>query len=90
MKPKYLPEITGEDTVRFLKARMHAVGIRIDDEDNRIQIRGELITNGLSGLIADLGRGFFVVSEEAAEELTKRGIEFTPVKIVMGSPASDK
>jgi len=64
-----------------------SVGIRVDDDKNRIQVRAELITNSLDGLVADLGAGFFVVTEEAAEELAEMGVDYEPVEIVSGVPS---
>ena len=47
------------------------VGIKTD-KANRIRVRGEMIIGDLEGLVADLGNGLFVVTKEAAGELTKR------------------
>ncbi|GAH73273.1 unnamed protein product, partial [marine sediment metagenome] len=41
------------------------VGIRVNDDKNRIKVRAELITNSLEGFVADLGAGFFVVTKDA-------------------------
>lgn len=61
------------------------IGIKTDD-GNRLLAIGELITGDLEGLVAYLGDGFFVVTEEVVGELTERGIEFMEVEIVKGSP----
>ena len=61
------------------------VGIKTD-YDNRLRGIGEMISGDLDGLVAVLGNGLFVVTEEAAEELTKREIEFEDVKINKGIP----
>jgi len=63
------------------------VGIRVDDE-TRITVRAELISNGLPGLIADLGSGLFVVTQDAAVALEKLGVDYKPVKINKGIPTS--
>ncbi len=56
------------------------------DYANRLLAMGELITGDLEGLVTYLGGGLFVVTEEAAGELTKRGIEFEEVEIIKGIP----
>jgi len=61
------------------------VGIKTDNT-NRIRVRGALIVEGVKGLVADLGKGFFVITKEASEELLNRGVEFTEVEIVKGLP----
>jgi len=63
-----------------------AVGIKVDDEKNRIKVREELIINSLPGLVADLGKGFFVVTSDAAKELAEMGVDYKPVEIVKGVP----
>lgn len=63
------------------------VGIKTEGIDCTLAIN-ELIIGDLEGLIAYLGDGFFVVTEEGAEGLTKKGIEFVGVEIVIGRPQS--
>ena len=66
---------------------MDRVGIKTDDV-NRIRVRGELIVGNMDGLVADLGGGFFVVTEEAHNDLIKLGIEMQEVEIKKGKPLS--
>ncbi len=64
------------------------VGIRTKDVESRILTRGAFYSGELKGLVADLGNSVFVVTKDAAKELTNLGVEYEPVEITKGVPTS--
>jgi len=61
-------------------------GIRIENRKDFIKIRGESFRGEFRGVEADLGKGVFVVTNEALKKIVERKIEYTPVKMVRGFP----
>ena len=60
---------------------MKKVGIKTEAY-SRILIRAAMMSGELEGVISDLGKGHFVVTEECADELRRFKVKFTEVEIV--------